>query len=112
MIGGGGEQKTLRLVARYADSSNLFGRMPRPDLERKLDLIRQYCAEFGRSYDSIEKTALVVFDSDQPISALVDELGPLEELGFQTAILSMRDITAVDSVSRAAEAVRRQLKAA
>jgi alkanesulfonate monooxygenase SsuD/methylene tetrahydromethanopterin reductase-like flavin-dependent oxidoreductase (luciferase family) len=112
LIGGGGEQKTLRLVARYADASNLFGRMPRPDLKRKLDLIQQYCAESGRSYDSIEKTALVVLDSEQPMSALVDELGSLDELGFDTAILSMRDITAVDSVSRAAEAVQSQLKAA
>jgi F420-dependent oxidoreductase-like protein len=49
LIGGGGERKTLRLVARYADASNLFGRMPRPDLQRKLDLIQQYCAEYGRS---------------------------------------------------------------
>jgi F420-dependent oxidoreductase-like protein len=112
LIGGGGEQKTLRLVARYADASNLFGRTPRPALERKLELIRQYCAEYGRSYDQIEKTALLELDPRQPTSALVDELGPLQELGFQTAILSLRDIAAVDSVSRAADAVHAQLSAA
>ena len=112
MIGGGGEQKTLRLVARYADASNLFGRTPRPDVERKLGLLQQYCAEAGRSYDSIEKTALVTFDPRQPLSVLIDELGPLQELGFGTAILSLRDITDPDGVSRAAEAVLGQLKTA
>jgi hypothetical protein len=55
---------------------------------------------------------MILFDPDQPTSVLVDELGPLEELGFQTAILSLRDVTAVDSVSRAAETVQGQLKAA
>jgi F420-dependent oxidoreductase-like protein len=112
MIGGGGEQKTLRMVARYADASNLFARTPRPDVERKFGLLQQYCAEAGRSYDSIEKTALVTFDPRQPLSALVDELGPLQELGFGTAILSLRDITDPDGISRAAEAVQGQLKPA
>lgn len=109
MIGGGGETKTLRLVARYADASNLFGRLPRADLQRKLDLIRQYCLEENRPYESIEKTVLVAFDAGQPVSKLLDELGPLAELGFGTAILSLRDLSQADKIPAAAEAVRTHL---
>jgi F420-dependent oxidoreductase-like protein len=111
LVGGGGEQKTLRLVARYADACNLFSRIPRPDLIRKLDLLRQYCAEANRSYDAIEKTTLVAFDPSGSLDAVVDEVGSLRELGFQTAILSLRDITRPDAVSAAAEAIRSQLVA-
>jgi len=43
MIGGGGERKTLRLVAQYAQACNLFAG---PELERKLDVLREHCAFF------------------------------------------------------------------
>ena len=59
MIGGGGEQKTLRLVARYADACNLF---PSPDLAHKLDVLRAHCDAEGRDYDEIEKTCYFCFD--------------------------------------------------
>ena len=59
MIGGGGERKTLRLVARYADACNLF---PTPDLARKLDVLRAHCDAEGRDYDEITKTCYFVFD--------------------------------------------------
>ena len=59
MIGGGGEKKTLRMVAQYADACNLFaGR----DEARKLDVLRQHCEAVGRDYDTIYKTAYYVFD--------------------------------------------------
>ena len=45
MIGGGGERKTLRFVARYAQACNLF---PGPDLARKLDVLRAHCEAEGR----------------------------------------------------------------
>jgi F420-dependent oxidoreductase-like protein len=59
LIGGGGERKTLRLVAQYADSCNLF---PGPQLQHKLDVLRRHCATVGRDYDEIEKTVLYNFD--------------------------------------------------
>src|SRR6478609_4529450 len=40
LVGGGGEKKTLRFVARYADACNIF---PSPDLPRKLDVLRAHC---------------------------------------------------------------------
>jgi alkanesulfonate monooxygenase len=45
LIGGGGEKKTLRLVAQYADACNLFDV---PELERKLDILREHCEALGR----------------------------------------------------------------
>ncbi len=57
MIGGGGERKTLRLVARYADACNLFGSSP-DEVARKLDVLRGHCDAEGRDYDAITKTAL------------------------------------------------------
>jgi F420-dependent oxidoreductase-like protein len=61
MIGGGGEQKTLRLVARYGDACNLFampGEEGMAQLSHKLDVLRAHCETAGRSYDTIEKTVL------------------------------------------------------
>src|SRR5664279_1354900 len=59
MIGGGGEKKTLRLVAKYAQACNLF---PTPELERKLDVLRGHCEQQGRDYDEIEKTVMLGLD--------------------------------------------------
>src|ERR1700716_570553 len=59
LIGGGGERKTLRLVARYADACNLF---PGPQGVHKLDVLKRHCEAEGRDYDAIEKTCLFTFD--------------------------------------------------
>jgi len=56
MIGGGGEQKTLRLVTRYADACNLNGRLSPDQLAHKLAVLRGHCERLGRPYDAIEKT--------------------------------------------------------
>src|SRR5262249_54037456 len=47
MIGGGGEQKTLRLVAQYADACNLFGRIGDNELRRKLEVLQEHCRQVG-----------------------------------------------------------------
>ncbi len=59
LIGGDGEHKTLRLVARYADACSL---RPRPELPRKLEVLRRHCEAEGRDYDAIEKTCVFAFD--------------------------------------------------
>jgi F420-dependent oxidoreductase-like protein len=79
LIGGGGEKKTLRMVARYADACNLFGG---PDLARKLDVLRTRCDEVGRDYDEIEKTVMARLDPADP-KAVVEELRGYAELGVQ-----------------------------
>jgi F420-dependent oxidoreductase-like protein len=60
MVGGGGEKKTLRLVARYADACNLFaGPQTGPaQVAAKLDALAQHCAREGTDYDRIRKTIL------------------------------------------------------
>lgn len=55
MIGGGGEQKTLRAVARYADWWNLPGSTA-PTYAHKLEVLRRHCQEVGRNYHDIVKT--------------------------------------------------------
>lgn len=58
LIGGAGEQKTLRLVAKYADACNLFAFMGNAEVAKKLDVLKRHCDDVGRPYDQIERTAL------------------------------------------------------
>lgn len=62
MIGGGGEKKTLRLVAQYADACNLFG--PPEVVAQKLDVLRRHCDALGRDFAGIEATALLSASED------------------------------------------------
>ncbi|HEV7191962.1 MAG TPA: LLM class F420-dependent oxidoreductase [Jatrophihabitantaceae bacterium] len=81
LIGGGGERKTLRLVAQYAQACNLFGG---PELEHKLDVLRQRCAEVGRDYDEIEKTVMMPLEvgpNGEHVEELLRELERMAELG-------------------------------
>ena len=57
LVGGGGERKTLRLVAQYADACNLFP-VGVEGVRHKLDVLRRHCDDVGRDYDEIEKTMI------------------------------------------------------
>jgi len=92
MIGGGGERKTLRFVARYAQACNLF---PGPDLARKLDVLRAHCDAEGRDYDEITKTCYFIFDpgdKGERAAEMVDQLGNLAEMGFHAAIGAVANV--------------------
>ena len=83
LIGGGGEQKTLRLVARYAQACNLF---PSPELGHKLDVLRKHCETEGRDYDEIEKTVMFPLDpgdGGSNVEATIASLQDLAKLGIQ-----------------------------
>jgi F420-dependent oxidoreductase-like protein len=56
LIGGGGERKTLRLVAQYADACNFFGDVA--TIRHKLDVLKRHCEEIGRDPAEITKTRL------------------------------------------------------
>ena len=100
MIGGGGERKTLRLVAKYADACNLFGG---PDVAHKLDVLREHCANEGRDFDAIEKTVTVGIDPSAPAPSamLLDQLRGLHDLGITAAYLMVpgsQPLTIVEQV--------------
>jgi F420-dependent oxidoreductase-like protein len=85
LIGGAGEKKTLRLVARYADACNIFDS---PDLAHKLDVLREHCATEGRDYASVEKTVQLRFDlgeHGERVNQTIEHLHELAELGVQVA---------------------------
>jgi len=78
LIAGGGERRTLPLVARYGDACNI---PPSPDIPRKLDLLRSLCEQEGRDFDAIEKTAPFRFDVGEDGSKVEDLIGRLRWLG-------------------------------
>ncbi len=91
LIGGGGEKKTLRMVAQYAQACNLF---PSPELAHKLDVLRGHCDDLGRDYDEIEKTVMMPFDvsDDAKIDTLLAELERLAGLGITHVHGSLKDV--------------------
>jgi F420-dependent oxidoreductase-like protein len=92
MIGGGGERKTLRYVARYAQACNLF---PGPDLARKLDVLREHCDAENRVYDEIRKSCYFIFDvgpKGEKVNEVIDGLAALAEMGFDTAIGAVANV--------------------
>ncbi len=92
MIGGSGEKKTLRFVAKYGDACNLF---PGPDLARKLDVLRAHCDAEGRDYDAITKTCYFIFDpgtKGEKAAEIIDQLGRLAEMGFGAAIGAVANV--------------------
>ncbi|MFJ9910317.1 LLM class F420-dependent oxidoreductase [Actinacidiphila glaucinigra] len=109
MIGGGGERKTLRLVARYADACNLFASST-TEVAHKLDVLRAHCDEAGRDYERIRKTMLFVGDSirDGDTDAFVADMAGYAKLGVDTVIVVPPDAEPAGWIdSRCAPAVPR-----
>jgi F420-dependent oxidoreductase-like protein len=96
MVGGGGERKTLRLVAQYADGCNVFGR---PEaIHHKYEVLREHCAAVGRDPEEIERSTLQVVrlavdgtPGESP-AEVVDRFGELADAGAQHVIFSARDV--------------------
>ena len=115
LIGGGGERRTLRLAAQYADMWNMpipsplhlpaFGvlaargesraaRYSLEVLERKLDILREHCAALGRDEATITKTVVTYLDlgpQGASTAAVIDLCGALAALGFQQLIINLPD---------------------
>ncbi len=105
MVGGGGEKKTLRLVAKYADACNIPGMDPGA-VQHKLDILRQHCEREGRNYDDIEKTVITVMNVGRDGSQageLVEQLGLLREAGAQAALgalIGVENITPIEAMGK------------
>ena len=94
MIGGGGEKKTLRLVAQYADATNVFGS---PEgIARKYAILAEHCAAVGRDPDEIERSTLqnVTISTDgsggtETPSRVIERFGDLSDAGAEHIVLSV-----------------------
>ena len=87
LIGGAGEKKTLRLVARYADACNIAVYDP-AQAAHKLEVLREHCVTEGRDYGEIEKTAQTRFDlgeNGENVQRTIESLHEVAELGFTVA---------------------------
>jgi F420-dependent oxidoreductase-like protein len=106
LIGGGGEKKTLRLVAQYADACNLFAFTGPDEIAHKLDVLKRHCDDIGRDYDEIERTALGMVHLTPDKMSTSDVIGMcqgLADLGIQHFIFSMPngyEITPIEAIGR------------
>ncbi|HEY5628943.1 MAG TPA: LLM class F420-dependent oxidoreductase [Candidatus Limnocylindrales bacterium] len=97
MIGGGGERKTLRLVAQYADACNVFGGPTA--IHHKYEVLREHCADVGRDPDEIERSTLQTVRIDlgdgngESPAQVVDRFGELADAGAQHVIFSVSGVS-------------------
>jgi F420-dependent oxidoreductase-like protein len=95
MIGGGGEKRTLRLVAQYADACNIFAG---PEAAHKLEVLRGHCDTVGRAYDEIEKTTIFPIDPSTTKDDIVRTANEMAELGFTASYIFAKEITEPDRI--------------
>jgi F420-dependent oxidoreductase-like protein len=115
MIGGGGEKKTLRLAAQYADASNVFGGPTA--LHHKFEVLREHCAAVGRDPEEIERSTLksVHLTADgsngsETPDQLVERFGELADVGVQHVIFSLRDVWRTEAIELIGARVIHQLR--
>ena len=116
MVGGGGEKKTLRLVAQYADACNVFGS---PEaIARKYAILDRHCEVVGRDPDEIERSTLqdVRISRDGRSGAaspgqVVDQFGDLADVGVQHVIVSLDRVHVPDQLDLLGQAVLPQVHA-
>jgi alkanesulfonate monooxygenase SsuD/methylene tetrahydromethanopterin reductase-like flavin-dependent oxidoreductase (luciferase family) len=105
LIGGSGEQRTLRLVAEYGDACNLFDV---PDggqtLRRKFEVLAAHCVTLGRRYEDIERTVTTALQPDESAEQLTDRCHALSALGAHHVVIISRgrplQPTDVDTIAR------------
>jgi alkanesulfonate monooxygenase SsuD/methylene tetrahydromethanopterin reductase-like flavin-dependent oxidoreductase (luciferase family) len=86
LVGGGGERKTLRLVARYADACNIFATSP-AGVAHKLEVLDRHCDTEGRDPASIERTILAMGNPAADAEGFVTQMADYAELGIGTVEL-------------------------
>lgn len=124
LIGGGGEQVTLKIVAQYADACNVNGSIP--TIEHKFAVLKQHCENVGRDYQTIHRTATaqcIIGETEEKAQAMFSKvsqdprhrkwmhnafvgnpdtirkrLAEYEAIGVQELILGFSDMPQLDSV--------------
>jgi F420-dependent oxidoreductase-like protein len=87
LVGGGGEKRTLRLVARYADMSHWFGATP-ADIKRKADILDRHCEEADRDPATITRTMgapVVLVENEGQAKSVMERMPPERRAMFQPA---------------------------
>jgi F420-dependent oxidoreductase-like protein len=95
LIGGGGEKKTLQLVAKFANACNLFAAMGVETVRAKLNVLRQHCDSLGRDYAEVEKTVLStahLAPGKMSAEAVIKECRDFAALGVQHMIFNMPNV--------------------
>jgi alkanesulfonate monooxygenase SsuD/methylene tetrahydromethanopterin reductase-like flavin-dependent oxidoreductase (luciferase family) len=104
LVGGGGERRTLRLVARHADACNLFG--DPAAIRHKLDVLRAHCEAEGRALSDIEVTHLAQARvGERSVEEHIGRYRELAEAGVQTAIIGLAAGDGADGVRRFADVI-------
>jgi F420-dependent oxidoreductase-like protein len=85
LIGGGGERRTLRLVARYADACNIIGDAAM--IRHKVDVLHRHCAEVGRKPEDIEVTALLTIADDARPDIILREAESFSAAGVDAIVI-------------------------
>jgi F420-dependent oxidoreductase-like protein len=105
LVGGSGERKTLRLVARYGDACNLFEYGGMETLRHKLEVLREHCVAERRPYEEIQKTTYGQLTGTESAEQLLERFGRLAETGVDLAIVEPPDEWREGSLGRLAEVV-------
>ena len=94
LIGGMGPNKTLRMVAQYADACNIFEGAGTEKMQNALDTLKAHCERLGRDYDTVEKTSLgtVHLSGDDTVDGTLQRITQLSEMGFSHVIFNMPDV--------------------
>jgi len=86
LVGGGGEQRTLRLVAKHADMSHWFGSLA--DIKRKSEILDRYCEEESRDPATITRTMgapVVLVENEGQVKSVMERMPPERRLMFTPA---------------------------
>jgi F420-dependent oxidoreductase-like protein len=105
LIGGGGERKTLRLVAKYADATHQTTSDPAV-FQHKMEVLREHCADVDRNFDEIERWAGLetrARDSRDRVAdagQILDHAGRLAEVGVQVVTLTLPNMSGVKVIDQ------------
>jgi len=115
MIGGGGERKTLRLVAQYGDATNVFGGPE--NIHHKWEVLRRHCEAVGRPFEEIERSTLQGVHVSRDGSGgtetpeqVIDRFGELGDAGAQHILFSVREVWQTDKLELLGSTLLTQLR--
>jgi hypothetical protein len=107
MIGGTGPNKTLRMVAQYADACNIGEWVGAENMQKSLDTLKAHCDTLGRDYNTVEKTSLSTahLSGTDSVGSLIERIKKLSAMGFTHAIFNMPDVYKINPLTTFAKEI-------